>query len=221
MIDFELRPACSSIILAAAFWGVQPVAAQQPDAPMVSIPLRDAGGTVVAQMNYRRDRGGSTAIYFVDTETRSSINTLSAEPVRGGRAQYVPISRLATIPLHDAEGNLRAFMGITRVSGGLFRISFMDDLRGEPRNVIEPGGGGGRAPTPTAGSNPLEGYPRFPQVANPSPPGGFAARARQGAADCPHCDNVSNDEWLLGQVRALSRRIAQLEERLNAASRPR
>lgn len=88
--------------------------------PLVSIPLRDAQGTVRAYMSYRRAPDGNTIIYFVDAASRSQIGAIGAERVSAQLAD--------------------------RPAGGV-QVGTVRDHRADPGGRVSGQGGGSRGGT--------------------------------------------------------------------------
>jgi hypothetical protein len=148
------------LLLAACEASAQPPAERDPRQMAVSIPLRDAEGIVRANLFYRWNPNGPSAVFLTDARSRTPVATIPAGPPAPGAA-----------------------------------------------------------PGPGTGGNPFAGLPPLRPEGYRNPPAGFGRTPGQSPEQEGRSDGQSDSAYLLGRIRYLEDRLAQVEQRLNAASR--
>jgi hypothetical protein len=71
---------------------------------LVSIPLKDEAGTTRANLNYRWNPGGRSAVYLFDVRSRNPVNWIPAEGAEGSTAPLAGLPPLRSEPYREPPG---------------------------------------------------------------------------------------------------------------------
>jgi len=99
------------LLFSAAIIVAQSSEAQNPKQMLVTIPLKDEGGTVRANLNYRWNPGGRSAVYLVDVRSRNPVNWIPAEQNGASVAPLADLPPLRSEPYREPPGTFGRITG--------------------------------------------------------------------------------------------------------------